>query len=1076
MQQPKNNLNFLTINLKRHFKNLFLPVIRSRGNKYAKQGRVEITTLNTSEIEAKVYGTYTYKICLSLSDENPDSIRISCTCPFFKQGILCKHVWATIVIASKSAQNVSKEKTRNKERSKKSFSLDSFFQLGTKDSIKKRYPWKDTQDFVLRYEVRKRPFGGLVISAFEQYVKKNGRYGRIKKLSQRLASHPDLPNLDKIILSFLKEADQRDDIMFHHFGLFKDYHEAYKNIKLSSKDIGAILPFLAKTKRCIVVDEFDKVLADPLLERDAVKAKILFETKPYKTEEKYILSPQIVLENGEILPYKEIFFIFSEPLYIICNSTLYELAWPTSLELVKEITKKSPPILKKKELPELFERAVSHKMMEYIKLPHEFSPRIKKDVKPQPNLILDFKDGKITGELSFNYEGLKIPLSNKEKEVFNKDAWTVIRRNLELEHGFLYRLLDLGFKETYEEGLLELDLEGADKKLNTLEKEGFILEATDGKPVKTGIVNGFNISSGMDWFDLRADIRFGDESVPLPRVIRAFQRGQKTIRLSSGGQGILPSKWLEKNKRLFELARIKGEKEKEPTIKFPTAHALLLDELISEAEEANFDDRFNEIRERLKNFRGIRPLSAPKGFGTTLRPYQEEALGWFEFLKRLGLGGILAHDMGLGKTVQVLALLDRERQEGTRLPNLIVSPTSLVFNWQSEAKRFAPRLKILPYLGPQRKEILKGLKDGECLLTTYGILRRDIVKLKDIEFNYAVLDESQYIKNPESQTAKASRLIRAHHKLCLTGTPIENHLGELWSQMEFLNPGLLGPKDKYLERFAKPAAQGDKEVLETLKQLVAPFILRRTKEEVAKELPDKIESIVMCTMTDEQKELYQRIRDHYRLSIFRQVEAKGMGRSKMMVLEGLLRLRQVANHPALLGEKGLSSGKFSQLIELVGEAIEGGHKALIFSQFTKMLKLIKGGLEERGISFEYLDGRTPQAKRKERVKNFQENESVRAFLISLKAGGFGLNLTSADYVFIVDPWWNPAVELQAIDRTHRIGQTKKVVTYRLISKDTVEEKVLRLQKKKQEIVGSILSGSKDLLKNLTARDLEILFS
>ncbi len=1076
MQQQKNNLNFLTINLERHFKNLFLPVIRSRGNKYAKQGRVEICNLKDKEIEAKVYGTYTYKIFLSLDDENPDSIRISCTCPFFKQGILCKHVWATIVTASKSAKEASKAKTKDKKKSQTSFSLDKFFELGSKGSEKKRYPWKDTQDFVLRYELRKRPFGGFHLSAFEQYVKKNGRYGRIKKLSQRLASHPDLPNIDKIILSFLKEADQRDDIMFHHFGLFKNYNEAYENLKLSNKDLGTIIPFLARTKRCIVVDEFDKVLADPLLEVDSEKAKILFETKPYKTEGKYILSPQIVLGNNEILPCNEVFFIFSEPIYIIHNSTLYELAWPTSLELVNEITKKSPPILKKKELPELFERAVSNKMMEYIKLPHEFSPRIKKDITPKPGLILDFKDGKISGELFFHYDSLKIPWPHKDEEIFDKDEWTILRRNLDEEQRFLDRLLELGFKDTPVEGLLELDLEGADKKLNTLEREGFILEATDGKPVKTGIVKGFNISSGMDWFDLKADIRFGDESVPLPRVIRAFQQGQKTIRLSSGGQGILPSKWLEKNKRLFELARIKGERGKEPTVKFPTAHALLLEELISEAEEANVDDRFNAIRQRLKNFRGIRPLRAPQGFGTTLRPYQEEALGWFEFLKGLGLGGILAHDMGLGKTVQVLALLEREKQEGARLPNLIVAPTSLVFNWQSEAERFAPKLRIIPYLGPHRKDILKKLKDGECLLTTYGILRRDILKLKDMEFNYAILDESQYIKNPESQTAKASRLIRANHRLCLTGTPIENHLGELWSQMEFLNPGLLGPKDKYLERFAKPAAQGDREVLETLKQIVAPFILRRTKEEVAKELPDKIESIVMCTMTDEQKELYQRIRDHYRLSIFKQVEAKGMGRSKMMVLEGLLRLRQVANHPALLGEKDLTSGKFSQLLELIGEAIEGGHKALIFSQFTRMLQLIKGGLEEKGISFEYLDGRTPQAKRKERVKNFQENEEVRAFLISLKAGGFGLNLTSADYVFIVDPWWNPAVELQAIDRTHRIGQTKKVVTYRLISKDTVEEKVLRLQKKKQEIVGSILSGSKDLLRNLTARDLEILFS
>jgi SNF2 family DNA or RNA helicase len=451
-------------------------------------------------------------------------------------------------------------------------------------------------------------------------------------------------------------------------------------------------------------------------------------------------------------------------------------------------------------------------------------------------------------------------------------------------------------------------------------------------------------------------------------------------------------------------------------------------------------------------------------------------LGWFAFLKRFSFGGILADDMGLGKTVQVLAWLAGELENGKKGPSLVVSPTSVLFNWQAEAKRFVPDLKILAYVGNNRSELIKELDQADLVITTYGLVRRDIEILKDLQFNYIILDESQAIKNSNSQIAKAVRLLRAEHRLCLTGTPLENNVGELWSQMEFLNPKLLGSRAVFDRSFAKPIAQGDKTARDILKKMVKAFLLRRNKDAVAKEILGKMEHVILCPMTDGQARIYSQVRNHYRASILATIERQGLNRSRIKILEGLLRLRQAANHPALIGEDSAGSGKLDNLMTLIKEAISGGHKALVFSQFTKMLGLIRRSLDNAGIIYEYLDGRTPQARRKDRVRCFQDNEDIKLFLISLKAGGLGLNLTAADYVFLVDPWWNPAVELQAVDRTHRIGQDKKVFTYRFITAETVEEKVLALQEKKRELVSAILSGGQDMLRQLSREDLDLLFS
>ncbi len=590
------------------------------------------------------------------------------------------------------------------------------------------------------------------------------------------------------------------------------------------------------------------------------------------------------------------------------------------------------------------------------------------------------------------------------------------------------------------------------------------------------MVSRLKVSSGMDWFDLDGKVSFVPVTLPLAKIVWAYLKGETVIPLEDGSMGILPVEWLEKRLPLLEPSAPKKRKDANRPMRFPVSRAPALDLILEDGNRIETDQIFQELREAISNFSGIKPLDTPKTFKGKLRPYQKEALGWFSFLRRFGFGGVLADDMGLGKTVQVLAMLAGEKEQNAG-PSLVVTHTSLVFNWKDEASKFTPSLSVLLYAGNNRQQMLREIDRHDLVIATYGVIRRDIETIKDVKFHYVILDESQAVKNPNSQIARAVRQLRAQHRLCLTGTPIENNLVELWSQMEFLNPGLLGSKNYFETHLAKPITRDDESAKETLKSITGPFLLRRTKDGVAGELPEKVEHVIRCPMTQEQENVYNRLRLHYLTSILEEVDEKGVSKSRFRILEGILRLRQAANHPALvLEETDAGSGKLNELSSRIEEVIAGNHKALIFSQFTSMLRLIKGLVEEKEIQYVYLDGSTPGAQRAKCVKRFQENEETKLFLISLKAGGLGLNLTAADYVFLVDPWWNPAVEQQAIDRTHRIGQTKNIFTYHLISAGTIEEKILSLQKRKKQLAKDILSSREDILKTLSKDDIRFLFS
>lgn len=736
----------------------------------------------------------------------------------------------------------------------------------------------------------------------------------------------------------------------------------------------------------------------------------------------------------------------------------------------------------------------------------------------------------------FVYGSETIPAKWEPKVVVSSDDRTIYQRDFKAEQvrfRELQQLEHVRLRYVYDVGKSGEQAFVPDKKLDAvldrLVQAGWQVMLENQKLRQGGKLQ-LSVKSSVDWFELEGTLDFDGASVGLPSLLNAMRDGKQLIRLDDGTCAMIPKSLRERFARLASLANTE-----ESSVRFQPSQAMLLDALLaSEApDRVRLDQHFEQTREKLRGFEGVKPLEAPTGFQGELRGYQQEGLGWLEFLREFQLGGCLADDMGLGKTIQILAMLlgRKLRPEGKRKPlppSLIVVPKSLVFNWLDEAGKFTPQLRMLNYTGLERHGLREKLADCDVVITTYGTLRQDIQELKDITFDYVILDEAQAIKNSNSQAAKSCRLLKAAHRLALTGTPVENHLGELWSIFEFLNPGFLGQSTKFqslvratskgpvvsptdgpssssatmngeenrtvdgkvnrvtvsslaatqpdVEESATDDGDDARAVRRMLSQALRPFILRRTKSQVLTELPERTETTLFCEMEKRQRDLYDELRDFYRRSLKSKVASSGMAKSKIHVLEALLRLRQAACHPGLVDARkfNIPSAKLDALFEQLEDLLSENHKALIFSQFTSLLTFVRAELDKRGIAYEYLDGQTTDRQR--RVDRFQKDPSLQLFLISLRAGGQGLNLTAADYVFILDPWWNPAVEAQAIDRAYRMGQQRNVFAYRLICRGTVEEKILELQRSKRELADAIINEDNSVIRNLTPEDLDMLLS
>jgi superfamily II DNA or RNA helicase len=669
---------------------------------------------------------------------------------------------------------------------------------------------------------------------------------------------------------------------------------------------------------------------------------------------------------------------------------------------------------------------------------------------------------------------------------------TLLRRDHAYERQALEQLAALGLRPSNgDPQTLTVPPRRLAQTLDTLLQSGWSV-ATDEQVIRQARPPRLSIRSGIDWLELRGQVSFstaaGEQVVDLSRIVAAARAGKEFLTLDDGSLAAMPTQWLNDHALLTSLGQVADDH-----LRFANSQAALLDALLTDQAVEDIDEKFRQMRQRMHGFAKVEPVDAATTFEGCLRTYQRDGVGWLKFLRWFGLGGILADDMGLGKTIQVLAMLDARRgsagvDEPTmgddaveHRPSLVLAPRSVIFNWVDEARRFTPHLRVAAYAGTERQTTREAFAELDLVVTSYGLLRRDIMELRRCAFDYVILDEAQAIKNPQSQSAKAARLLQARHRLALTGTPVENHLGDLWSIFEFLNPGMLGQAAAFSSFVrGQSAERSNLDIARQTGQALRPFILRRTKKQVLAELPEKTEQTIVCQMDEPQRKVYDQLRDHYRRLLLKSESGSAAGAawggSTMLVLEALLRLRQAACHPALLDGVGddVPSAKLDVLVEQLVELIEEQHKALVFSQFTSLLALVRKRLEQAGITYEYLDGRTRD--REQRIARFQSDDSCPVFLISLKAGGLGLNLTAADYVFLLDPWWNPAVEQQAIDRAHRIGQTRHVVAYRLICEDTVEQRIAELQRHKKELAEAVIPDSDSILQNLTRGDLEKLLS
>jgi SNF2 family DNA or RNA helicase len=718
--------------------------------------------------------------------------------------------------------------------------------------------------------------------------------------------------------------------------------------------------------------------------------------------------------------------------------------------------------------------------------------RLERNLQNKAVIIPEFAYGKRKILPNYNQKVFVDFHLNKGDFYFDKYS-----RDLEWEQNYHNLLNDLGLISfdltnyekkksrdlSYEEQFYEMITWLNDNHEELKENDIIIEQNADSRKIYLG-ERQLNIDSELenDWFDIKAIIKCGPFSFPLALLRRNILEYNREYKLPDGSIFIIPQEWFGRFRELFDFGKVENDK-----IKIHKQHFFIIEKAEKESSR-----EFNEL-EKLNQRENLNPVVIPSSLNASMRPYQVEGYTWLWYLQQNNLGGCLADDMGLGKTLQTLCLLLKNKEEfkpenkgetgqqldlftvsEEKLTSLIVVPASLVHNWVNEIKKFAPGLRVYTHIGIQRAKKMNSFSNYDVIISSYHTVRQDIELISSFPFHYAILDESQVIKNPSSKLYRAMLLINSKFRMVLTGTPIENSLTDLWAQLNFINNGLLGSLNFFRKEYVTPVEKKkDTGREEKLKKLINPFILRRTKEEVAKDLPDINEQVILCNMTDEQRRFYEEEKSSIRRTIFEQIDDVGLNKSAMVVLQGLTRLRQISNHPVMVDENYREdSGKFNEIIRNIDSIISEGHKVLVFSSFVKHLELVKKQLETEKLEHTLLTGES--TKRENIVKAFQDNPSCRIFLISLKAGGVGLNLTAADYVFILDPWWNPASEEQAVSRAHRIGQDKNVFVYRFISENSIEEKIQTLQQRKSKLAETFVN-SNNPMKAITKKELEDLF-
>jgi len=1038
---------------------------RARGEDYFASGLVRLRSVNDRRATAQVFGTEQYEVVFEADDTG---VFGSCTCPFAEQGANCKHMWAALLaIEDRRGRSTRRKEDASVPTWKKELSnVEVAFRMFRPNDDAPMVADNRRVYFAIDLDLSNVD-GTLVLLLKVQTRGRKGDWGRPKtpqnfSAVQMLMDSTD-PN-ERLIGQILNGVGDADD----YYG-FSDVSDE-STFELGPRQFDPLLKMIAQSGRLALTRE-----NDPAFE----KFLTIDTGEPW----------QFVLRNEAIPDDPENFYItgafvrgdesidISDPIlclqdgFLVATDAIARLehfgAWP----LLARLRGQKKWLVHQSQLKDFLQSLTSLPRLPKLNFTNDLqvpiadSPlkKILRLTRPRTSDQTTMFDAR----LNFDYGKLHVEYGDKFSAKFEDTEDHLVVRDFVAEQRAVQELQQAGLELARgEKHLFRLQRSKLHSAVILLNESGWHVEA-EGAIYRSRAKMELRVSSGIDWFELNGAADFDGTSIALPRLLQAMNRGEKMITLDDGSMGIVPDEWLEQYAAIAKLGEKTGD-----MLKFSKSQVGLLDAMLETLPEAQIDETFDRVRKELRTFSGVEAEEPVDTFIGELRPYQKQGLGWLHFLQKFSFGGCLADDMGLGKTIQVLALLEEQRRISAG-PSLVVAPRSLVFNWIQEAKRFTPELKVLDQSGADRIKSAKEWSKYDLILTTYGTLRRDITDYQEIVFNYSILDEAQAIKNANTESAKASRLIKAKHRLALSGTPVENHIGELWSIFEYLNPGMLGSSGAFKSLMGKDIAPESRQLLA---RALRPFILRRTKGQVAKDLPEKTEQTIYCDLDVPQRKLYDELRDYYRAHLLQQVDSVGLNKSKIMILESLLRLRQAACHPALVDEKHghVESAKVNTLIEQLDDVLQEGHKALVFSQFTSFLSLVKKELDKRKIVYEYLDGQTRD--RQARVERFQSDEKCQLFLISLKAGGIGLNLTAADYVYLLDPWWNPAVEAQAIDRTHRIGQTRNVFAYRIIARNTVEERVLELQKSKRELADAIINADNSLIGGLKREDLELLLS
>jgi SNF2 family DNA or RNA helicase len=900
-----------------------------------------------------------------------------------------------------------------------------------------------------------------------------------------------LDEIDIKLIKLLEETEQGHIIRRYHKKPVRPFEFFSKTFDQRLHDV--IRPKIEKR----IVEAF-KLLKDKSLylmskEGWPVERKIQLADEPAsvlfhfrRNEEGTRYFPTIKYQGIRIeFMFKDAQVICNEPAWLLLEDVLYYFDGEIEGKKLQPFLNKRFISIPKSSEKAYFEKFVSPLIEKHHVYAEGFTINTEKfDATPVLKVI--FIPGGISQlQLYFRYDNYVFPAGSTTKvsvrmeKIGDDYIFHRIKRSLSWEQSKLDDLLSLGL-ETASTLFLNLEVkqifsdeDASFSVINWLNENhehllenGFEIEQPDGN--KRFLFGSSKVDlefkEGNDWFDLKAVVFFGPYQIPFMDLRHHILNKIREFTLPSGEVAIIPEKWFSQYGNLLHFTE-----KSDDNLRLKKHHIGLINDFAnSELASITMDRKLQKLTE----FQEIEDLDVPVDFKGKLRSYQKAGYNWFQFLRNYNFGGCLADDMGLGKTVQTLALLQKIKEEKTETSaSLIIMPTSLIYNWVKEAEKFAPSLRILEHTGTFRSKDVSRFMQYDVVFTTYGITRVDIDLIKNLYFNYVILDESQNIKNPASKAYKAVKQLNSKHKLILSGTPVENTVNDLWTQMSFINPGLLGSQHFFQNDFVIPIEKKrDEEVARKLQALIKPFVLRRTKDQVAKELPEKTIQLFYCQMGEEQAKYYEDIKSEYRNDMLRALEDGTFAKSQIQVLQGLTKLRQIANHPSMIDKdyEG-DSGKFENVIHTLENVLSRGHKVLVFSQFVKQLEIYRNYFDSEGIRYAYLDGSTQN--RGEVVEEFQKNNDIKLFLISLKAGGVGLNLTEADYVFMLDPWWNPAVEQQAIDRTHRIGQKKKVFIYKFITKDTVEEKILALQNRKRSVAESLITTEESFVKSLSAEDI-----